>query len=192
MKLYKIVLMSLLLIPSMAQSNEYVIDKKGMHASIQFRVSHLGYSWLWGRFNEFEGRFNYDSKEPEKSTVNVTIKTHSVDSNHAERDKHLRSDDFLDVKKYPEASFVSTSYQPDNNGGGILNGDFTLRGITKPISISVKFTGEGVDPWGGYRAGFEGTTKFLMSDYKIKKDLGPASKEVELFLVVEGIREKVN
>jgi len=190
MKLYKTVLMCVMLMPGLAQANEYIIDKKGMHASIQFRVSHLGYSWLWGRFNDFEGRFNYDSKQPEKSSVNVTIKTASVDSNHAERDKHLRNEDFLEVNKYPEAKFVSTSFKADKNGDGILKGDFTLRGITKPISINVKFTGEGADPWGGYRAGFEGTTKFLMSDYKIKKNLGPASQEVELFLVVEGVKVK--
>ena len=78
-------------------ANDYVIDTKGAHASIKFRVQHLGYSWLYGQFNEFSGKFSYDEKQPEKASAEVTIKTGSVDSNHAERDKHLRSDDFLQV-----------------------------------------------------------------------------------------------
>ena len=80
-------------------ADDYEIDIKDAHAFIQFRVQHLGYSWLYGRFNEFGGTFSYDEAAPEKTSVEVTIKTNSVDSNHAERDKHLRSDDFLDVSK---------------------------------------------------------------------------------------------
>jgi len=170
-------------------ADEYVIDTKGAHASIKFRVQHLGYSWLYGRFNEFSGNFTYDEKAPEKSSIEVTIKTASVDSNHAERDKHLRSDDFLHVDKYPEAKFVSTSYSQAEDGTGVLKGNLTLNGVTKPVEIDVEFIGAGQDPWGGYRAGFEGTTSFAMADFGIVKDLGPKSKDVELILSVEGIRQ---
>ena len=170
-------------------ADEYVIDTKGAHASIKFRVQHLGYSWLYGRFNEFSGSFSYDEKAPEKSAIEVTIKTASVDSNHAERDKHLRSDDFLHVDKYPEAKFVSTSYSQAEGGTGVLKGNLTLNGVTKPVEIDVEFIGAGQDPWGGYRAGFEGTTSFAMADFGIVKDLGPKSKDVELILSVEGIRQ---
>ena len=82
-----------------AMSADYVIDTKGAHASIQFRVKHLGYSWLVGRFNKFEGQFSYDADAPEKTTIEVKIDPASIDSNHAERDKHLRGDDFLHVRK---------------------------------------------------------------------------------------------
>jgi polyisoprenoid-binding protein YceI len=170
-------------------ADDYVIDTKGAHASIKFRVQHLGYSWLYGRFNEFSGNFSYDEKQPEKSSVEVTIKTSSVDSNHAERDKHLRSDDFLNVAKYPEAKFVSTSYTQGKDGNGVLKGNLTLNGVTKPLEIDVEFIGAGKDPWGGYRAGFEGTTRFAMADFGIVKDLGPKSKDVELILSVEGIKQ---
>lgn len=170
-------------------ADEYVIDTKGAHASIKFRVQHLGYSWLYGRFNEFSGNFSYDEKAPEKSSVEVTIKTSSVDSNHAERDKHLRSDDFLHVDKYPEARFVSTSYSQGEDGSGVLKGNLTLNGVTRPVEIDVEFIGAGQDPWGGYRAGFEGKTSFAMADFGIVKDLGPKSKDVELTLSVEGIRQ---
>lgn len=172
-----------------AIAENYVIDTKGAHASIKFRVQHLGYSWLYGRFNEFNGNFSYDEKQPEKSSVEVTIKTSSVDSNHAERDKHLRSDDFLNVAKYPEAKFVSTGYTKGKDGKGILKGNLTLNGVTNPIEIDVKFIGAGNDPWGGYRAGFEGTTRFAMADFNIVKDLGPKSKDVEMILSVEGIKQ---
>ena len=170
-------------------ADEYVIDTKGAHASIKFRVQHLGYSWLYGRFNEFSGNFSYDEKQPENASVEVTIKTSSVDSNHAERDKHLRSDDFLNVAKYPEAKFVSTSYTQGKDGNGVLKGNLTLNGVTKPLEIDVEFIGAGEDPWGGYRAGFEGTTSFAMADFGIVKDLGPKSKDVEMILSVEGIKQ---
>jgi len=170
-------------------ADDYVIDTKGAHASIKFRVQHLGYSWLYGRFNEFGGTFSYDEKQPEKASVAVTIKTSSVDSNHAERDKHLRSDDFLHVDKYPEAKFISTEYTQDSNGKGVLKGNLTLNGVTKPVKIDVQFIGAGKDPWGGYRAGFEGTTSFAMADFGIMKDLGPKSKDVEMILSVEGIKQ---
>jgi polyisoprenoid-binding protein YceI len=168
---------------------DYVIDTKGAHASIKFRVQHLGYSWLYGRFNEFDGKFSYDEAAPEKASIEVNIKTNSVDSNHAERDKHLRGDDFLDVDKYPQAKFISTSFTQGKDGKGTLKGNLTLHGITKPVEIAVQSIGEGKDPWGGYRAGFEGTTKFAMADFGILKDLGPKSKDVEMILSLEGVRQ---
>ena len=178
-----------LLVSSMAANAEdYEIDKKGMHASIQFRVQHLGYSWLYGRFNDFGGKFSFDDTAPEKNTVEVTINTNSVDTNHAERDKHLRGDDFFDVVKFPEAKFVSTSYTQGEDGKATIKGDFTLHGVTKPIEIAVESIGAGDDPWGGYRRGFEGKATFAMADYGIVKDLGPKSKDVELILSIEGVR----
>lgn len=170
-------------------ADEYVIDTKDAHAFIQFRVQHLGYSWLYGRFNEFSGNFSYDETAPEKATVEVTIKTASVDSNHAERDKHLRSDDFLDVKKFPEAKFVSTSYTPGKDGKGVLKGKLTLHGVTKAVEIELEHIGAGADPWGGNRRGFQGSTKFAMADFGIMKDLGPKSKDVEMILSLEGIKQ---
>ena len=174
---------------SVASAEDYVIDTQGAHAFIQFKIAHLGYSWLLGRFNEFEGQFSYDEKNPSASTVDVTIKTASLDSNHAERDKHLRSDDFLHVDKYPEAKFVSTGFTQGKDGTGVLKGNLTLRGVTKPLEIDVEFIGAGDDPWGGYRRGFEGLTKIVLKDFGIPYDLGPAAREAELFLSIEGIRK---
>ena len=186
---YCFVLIILSLVTINATADDYVIDNKGMHASIQFKISHLGYSWLWGRFNDFNGSFSYDKNKPETSTIEVIINPGSVDSNHAERDKHLRGKKFLDVEKYPQAKFVSTSFTQNEDGTGILKGDFTLHGVTKPITINVMYIGEGKDPWGGYRIGFEGTSKIALADFGIIKNLGPASKELDLIFAIEGVRK---
>ncbi len=168
---------------------DYAIDTKGAHASINFRVSHLGYSWLEGRFNEFDGQFSFDEANPAASKVTVNINTSSVDSNHAERDKHIRSDDFLDVEKFPKATFESTAFNMNGDGTALMTGNLTLHGVTQPVEIAVSKIGEGDDPWGGYRAGFSGSTEFKMKDFGITKNLGPASETVYMELHVEGIRQ---
>jgi polyisoprenoid-binding protein YceI len=174
---------------SIANAADYQIDVKGAHAFVTFKIQHLGYSWLLGRFNEFDGEFSYDANAPEKSSINVVIQTASIDSNHAERDKHLRSDDFLDVKQYPEASFKSTKFEVIDAQNAMVSGDFTLHGVTKNITFPVQKIGEGKDPWGGYRAGFSGNTKLRLADYGIPEKLGPASTIVEIGLHIEGIRK---
>jgi polyisoprenoid-binding protein YceI len=172
-----------------ALADKYVIDTKGAHASINFSIQHLGYSYLTGRFNNFSGDFTYDPKDVAASTINVTIDTTSVDSNHAERDKHLRSGDFLNVEKFPKATFVSKKIVPDDGDEFDVVGDLTLNGVTKSITIEVDKVGEGKDPWGGYRVGFEGETEIALKDFNITKDLGPASQTVKLELHVEGVKQ---
>ncbi|NNM12691.1 MAG: YceI family protein [Gammaproteobacteria bacterium] len=170
------------------ETEEYKIDIKGAHASVLFKVNHLGYSWLHGRFNDFNGAFTYDTGNPNNSKISVTIDTISEDSNHAERDKHLRSDDFLDVEKFPSASFESTSVSLVD-GKGTVTGNLTLHGVTKAVVLNVSEVGTGEDPWGGYRRGFTGTTEFKMADFGITKNLGPASQTVYMELNIEGIRQ---
>ncbi len=174
---------------SFANAADYQVDIKGAHAFVNFKIQHLGYSWLTGRFNTFDGKFQWDADKPNASNIEITIETASIDSNHAERDKHLRGNDFLDVKKYPTATFKSTSYTSTGKGKGTITGDLTLHGVTKSITFPVSQLGEGKDPWGGYRTGFEGTTKLKLSDYGISYNLGPASTHVEMELYIEGIRQ---
>lgn len=184
-----ITLGSLMAMSGALYAAEYTIDKEGQHAFINFKTGHMGFSVLHGRFNDFDGTFTWDSSKPEASQVNVTINTASVDSNHAERDKHLRSADFLNVDKYPKATFKSTKVEVTGDNTAKVTGDFSLNGVTKPVVIDARFIGEGKDPWGGYRAGFVGTTSIKMADYNISMDLGPASAIVDLDLTIEGIRK---
>lgn len=174
-----------------AATEQYTIDTEGMHAFVTFKVKHLGYSWLEGHFNKFSGDFSYDEANPANNRVKMDIDVKSLDSNHAERDKHLRSERFFDSKKFPDASFVSTGWIDNGNGKATLKGKFTLRGVTKDIELAVSQIGGGKDPWGGFRRGFEATTTLHLSDYNMKeaKILGPAAENVELWIAIEGVRK---
>ncbi len=168
---------------------DYVIDSKGAHASINFKIQHLGYSWLTGRFDKFGGTFSYDAAQISASKIEVNIDTSSINSNHSERDKHLKSDDFLDVSAFSNAKFVSTSVTDKGDGKLAITGTLTLHGVSKEITIDAQTVGEGKDPWGGYRVGFSGTTNIALTDFAIKMNLGPASNNVELNLYIEGIKQ---
>jgi polyisoprenoid-binding protein YceI len=178
------------LMAPLASAADYVIDNKGAHASINFKIQHLGYSWLTGRFDTFGGKFSYDQEDVSASKIEVNIDTSSVNSNHAERDKHLKSDDFLEVDKFANAKFVSSSVVDKGDDKLEIKGTLTLHGVSKEIVIEANKVGEGDDPWGGYRVGFSGTTKIGLKDFAIKMDLGPASSHVELELHIEGIKVK--
>ncbi|PWC24616.1 MULTISPECIES: YceI family protein [Brenneria] len=180
---------SLLASAGSALAADYKFDKEGQHAFIQFRINHLGYSWIYGGFNDFDGTFTFDEKNPAADKVNVTINTNSVDTNHAERDKHIRSADFLNVSKFPQATFTSTEVKKDGDEYDIT-GNLTLNGVTKPVKLDAKLIGQGNDPWGNYRAGFEAEGTIKLKDFNITNDLGPASQEVELIISVEGVRQK--
>lgn len=172
-----------------AAAADYTIDTKDHHASITFRIKHLGFSWLTGRFDNFSGTFSWDDKKPEASKVKVEIDTASVSSNHAERDKHLRSPDFLDVAKFPKATFESTAAKLDATGKGTITGKLTLHGVTKDVTLNVERIGGGADPWGGTREGFTGTTMLTLADFGMTHELGPSAKAVELTLNVEGVKQ---
>lgn len=186
---FSILLLAFTLVSGAAQAADYVIDTKGAHAFVQFRIQHLGFSWLYGRFDDFEGTFSFDENNPEASKVDVTIDVASINTNHAERDKHLRNADFFHVEKYPTARFVSTAMKRTGDKTGVMTGKLTLKGVTREIEIPVTYVGGGKDPWGGYRVGFEGTTKLKLSDFNITYNLGPASQYAEIMLSIEGIRQ---
>ncbi|EEY99221.1 hypothetical protein VOA_001570 [Vibrio sp. RC586] len=174
-------------IPFAANAADYVIDTKGAHASINFKVNHLGYSYIKGRFNKFDGEFSFDPANIAASSVMVNVDTRSLDSNHAERDKHIRSSDFIDASKYSTATFKSTEVADKGNGQLEVKGDLTLHGQTKPIVINAEFIGAGQDPWGGQRAGFMGTTRIELKDFGIQ--VMGASSYVDMELHVEGVQK---
>lgn len=172
-----------------ANAADYKVDYQGAHTSVQFKIKHLGYSWLTGRFNDFGGDFSYDPANLEDSKINMTVDVGSIDSNHAERDKHLRSADFLNAEEHPTATFVSTDIVDQGDGEFDVIGDLTLNGVTKQVRIDAEFVGAGQDPWGGYRAGFSGETTFALKDFGIDYDLGAASTHVTMEINIEGIRK---
>ena len=169
---------------------DYVVDKEGQHAFVDFKISHLGYSFITGTFKDIDGKFSFDAAKPEDSKIEFNVNTASVFTNHAERDKHIASADFLNASKFGKATFVSTSVKSTGANTADVTGDLTLLGVTKPVVVKATFLGEGKDPWGGYRAGFEGTTSIKRSDFGKQKDLGPASDAVELYVSFEGVKAK--
>lgn len=162
---------------------DYKFDIEGQHASVTFKVDHLGFSFIAGRFNDFQGKFSHDAANPANSKVSAVINTKSIDTNHAERDKHLRSGDFLNTDKYPTITFDSTGYRTGSNGD-ILNGLLTIHGISKEVEIMVKHIGEGKDPWGGYRSGFRGNIKLNSTDFGMPAWVG----DLEIELNIEGVK----
>ncbi|MNF48303.1 hypothetical protein D3C84_295360 [compost metagenome] len=186
---------SALLSAGQVMAADYVVDKEGQHAFVDFKVSHLGYSFITGTFKDIDGKFSFDAAKPEDSKIEFNVNTASVFTNHAERDKHIASPDFLNVGKFAKATFVSTSVKPtgksvDGKDTADVAGDLTILGVTKPIVVKATFLGEGKDPWGGYRAGFEGTFNLKRSDFGKQKDLGPASDAVQMYVSFEGVKAK--
>ena len=169
---------------------DYVVDKEGQHAFVDFKISPLGYSYITGTFKDIDGKFSFDAAKPEDSKIEFNVNTASVFTNHAERDKHIASADFLNASKFAKATFVSTSVKSTGEKTADVTGDLTIAGVTKPVVVKATFLGEGKDPWGGYRAGFEGTTSIKRSDFGKQKDLGPASDAVELYVSFEGVKAK--
>ncbi len=180
---------SVAILSTSAFAADYKIDGSaaGAHAQIDVAVRHLGVSYVKARFNSFKGTFSYDKNQPNDSKVNVVIDTASFDSNHAKRDKHVKGSDFLDVGKYPQATFNSTKITAKGDNMLSVTGDFTLHGKTQTITFPAKLLGEGKDPWGGYRAGFEGNSSLKFSDFGIdaKKVIGVDLFDVNFF--IEGV-----
>ncbi len=125
---------------SLATAATYKIDPD--YASIHWRVQHVGFSTMVGRFNRFSGTFNYDADAPNSDpAVSIEIDMNSLDSNHALRDKHLRAD-FFETAKFPTASFKSTGYSGTGDKG-VLTGTFTIHGVSKEVAVQVRKVGEG-------------------------------------------------
>jgi len=175
---------------SQAQADNYDIDIEGQHAFVQFKISHLGFSYILGSFETFNGEFHYDPENLEASSINMEIQIDSLNSNHAERDRHILNDDFLNVSDYPTATFTSTAFEPTGEQSGVVTGDLTLHGETQRIEMPVTLMGEGEDPWGNYRAGFEGSAELVLGDFGIDMSSFPEPMHsLELYVTFEGIRQ---
>jgi len=171
-----------------AYAASYTIDPS--HSFIQFTTGHLGFSKLTGRFNRFTGKMTYDpAAGPQAQTVSVQIDPASLDTNWADRDKHLRSADFFNVDNNPAITFESTGFDGDATGG-TLTGNLTFLGVTKEISFPITKIGEGKDPWGGFRIGFEGTYTLTRADFGMNYNLGPSAEKVEVALMIEAVQDK--
>jgi polyisoprenoid-binding protein YceI len=140
------------------------------HTLVEFSARHLMITTVKGRIADVEGAIYIDENDPSKSTVEATLDAKSIDSRTDQRDNHLRSADFLDVEKYPQIKFRSTRIEGDRDEFK-LTGDLTIRDVTRPITLDVKFEGRQKDPWGGERVGFSATGKLDRRDYGLTWNL---------------------
>ncbi len=135
------------------------------HSEIHFKVKHLVITTVTGKFKEFSGEVETDNDDFTNAKINFTAQTNSIDTGAEGRDTHLKSADFFDAEKYPELSFKSTSFTKKGEDY-ILNGDLTIRDVTRPVQLSVEFAGTTKDPfYGKTKAGFELNGKINRKDF---------------------------
>lgn len=143
----------------------YTLDPA--HTRIGFVARHAMVTKVRGAFNEFEGTATLDGANPAASRAQVTISAASIDTRNAQRDEHLRSNDFLSMDEYPQITFVSTGARQVDDSTFELTGDLTIKGVTNSITIPFSFEGAAKDPFGNLRVGFEGAVTINRKDYGI-------------------------
>jgi polyisoprenoid-binding protein YceI len=136
------------------------------HSEVSFQVRHL-VTQVRGNFNDYEGTINLDPANLEKSSVDFRIKAASIDTNNADRDKHLRGEDFFFVEKYPEITFNSKSIKKADQDTYDVTGTLTMRGVSKEVTLPVTYLGAVKDPWGNQKAGFATEVTLNRKDYGI-------------------------
>ena len=170
-----------------ADTETYEVDS--VHSTAFFKVRHYGFGFVRGGFTDISGNIVIDKAHSTNSTVDIVIKTESINTESNQRDEHLKSKDFFDVAEFPIINFKSREIKKQSKNLYEVAGDFTLHGITKTITVPVKFIGEGKDHYGAYRAGFETEFSIKRSEYGMTKYIPAAGDTVEITLVIEGIRK---
>lgn len=168
-----------------AAADDFKLD--GAHAAAVFQINHLGVSTVHGRFNDVAGEFTFDPA-PEKCAISVTIKADSIDTANKKRDDHLRGPDFFNTKQFPTLTFKSKSWKKTGDNTFDVTGDLTIHGVTKEVTVPVTKVGEGKDPWGGFRMGFDAQFTIKRADYGITFMEGGLGAEVPITVSVEGIK----
>jgi polyisoprenoid-binding protein YceI len=146
-------------------TGDYVIDPT--HSRIGFVARHAMVTKVRGSFNEFEGTGYFDAEQPENSHLVLSIQAASIDTRNADRDGHLRSNDFFDMETYPEITFASTAVEQVSDGSYRVTGDLAIKGVTKSVTVDFEYTGVAVDPYGNQRVGLEGKTTVNRKDWGV-------------------------
>jgi polyisoprenoid-binding protein YceI len=169
----------------------WVIDP--VHSEVSFTVRHMMVSKVRGRFDKFEGTI-VTTEDPLASTVTASVDLDSINTNQEQRDAHIRSADFFEVEKYPTMTFTSTAVKGGEEGF-VLEGDLTLKGVTKAVVFNLEVNGIGPDAYGGTRIGFSAETQIHRSDFNVNFN-GPipgvpggvaVSENVTINLEIEGV-----
>ncbi len=168
-------------------AGNYQIDP--VHSMVSFTVGHLGVSELVGRFDTISGSFSLDSADSTQARVSVQVPIDSLDTNFAQRNKDLLGPDYFNATQFPTMSFVSTKVQWQSRNAGLLTGNLTLHGVTRPVTFNLRRIGAGPDPWGGYRSGYIATATIKRSDFGMNYMLNGISDSIAVQLNIEGKRQ---
>jgi len=167
-----------------------------VHSEVSFVVRHMMVSKVRGRFDTFEGTI-ITAEDPLKSSVTASVDLNSINTGAPQRDDHIRSADFFEVEKHPTMTFTSTEVRADGDGL-LLDGDLTLKGVTKPVTFNLEVNGFGLDAYGGTRVGFSATTEINRHDWGVSFN-GPipgvpggvaVSEKVTVTLEIEGVLQQ--
>ncbi len=182
---------ALVLVLSTSAGAQTVWKTDKAHSTVKFTVSHLVIAEVGGRFKEFDATLTSGKEDFSDMQVEADIKTTSIDTDNEQRDKHLRSDDFLNTDKYPDMKFKSTRIEKTGENTFRISGDLTIRDVTKPVVLDAKLGGVVKDPWGNTKAGFRATTTIDRFEYGVKWNKAietgglVAGKDVEVTLLFE-------
>lgn len=157
--------MSTATVPGIGLTGTYAIDST--HSRIGFVARHAMITKVRGSFNEFDGSGHFDAEDPTRSHLHLTIKAASIDTRNADRDAHLRGNDFFDMEQYPEINFTSTAVEAIDPEHFRVTGDLTIKAITKPVTLEFEYTGSAVDPYQNQRIGLEGSTTVNRKDWGV-------------------------
>ena len=174
-----------LAVAAVVRADDYQVDS--MHSAVTFKVSHMGLSWVHGRFNEFSGNFTIDA-DLAKTSFALSIKPGSIDTGIAKRDDHLKSGDFFNVAQYPDFSFKSTSVKPIRDGYEVT-GELNLHGQKKTITFPLLGGRKAEFPKGVQRTGFSTELVLKRSEFGMDKMVGPVGDEVYVAISFEGVKK---
>lgn len=177
----------LLILSTTASAETYAVDPA--HSSIVFRIKHLDISYVYGRFNNVSGMIQFDPAADDRNAVEMAVSATDVDTGNSKRDAHLKGADFFNSDEHKAVSFKSKSFKKKTENTYEISGDLTLLGITKPITVTALKTGEGKDPWGGFRIGFETTFGIKRSDFRMTNMIGSVGDDVHITVSIEGVRK---
>lgn len=168
-------------------AERYEFDKN--HTNIMWFASHFGFSHSMGQFMDYDGHFTVDKENPENSNVTITIKTKSIMTGLDDFDEHLKGNSFFKTMEFPTATFTSTDVELADDDSARVTGDFTLLGVTKPVTLDVKMNKIGVNPYNQkHVAGFTAKTTIKRSDFGMKYALPGIHDDVNIHIEAEGIR----
>lgn len=185
--LFSAVLASVMVLPAVASADSYTLDPT--HTFANFEIDHFGFSTHRGRFNTTSGKLTLDVAE-KTGSVEVSIDTASIDTGFAKLEEHIRSEDFLDVKKFPKMTFKSSKFDFEGEMLTSIEGDLTLHGVTKPVTLAVTHFKCDVNPiFKKFVCGAAATTTIKRTEFGVTKYAPAVSDDVKIILQVEAAKD---